>query len=62
MILGFRDEIAIDLLLFEPSSAESRQGIPVTTGTGEPIQKHPLTPQERFAQVPLMSNEMMFVA
>jgi hypothetical protein len=37
------------------------QGTPASTGTGEP-QKQLLTPQERLAQVPLMSNELMFVA
>jgi hypothetical protein len=32
-----------------------------STGTEELIHKQPLTPQQRYAQVLLMSNELMFV-
>ena len=37
------------------------QGISASTVIDEPIHKQPLTPQERYAQVLLMSNELMFV-
>jgi hypothetical protein len=51
----------------DPSAKEIRGGLhflqstSASTGTGEPIRKQPLTPQERYAQVLLMSNELMFV-
>ena len=37
------------------------QGASASTGVLEPIQKQPLTPEQRYAQVLLMSNELMFV-
>jgi hypothetical protein len=37
------------------------QGTRASSGTGEPIQKQPLTQQEPFAQVPLILNELIFV-
>ncbi|WP_406697760.1 PSD1 and planctomycete cytochrome C domain-containing protein [Singulisphaera sp. Ch08] len=37
------------------------QGTSASTGTEETPQKQPLTPQERYAQVLLMTNELMFV-
>ncbi len=50
-----------------PSAKEIERGLrfleatSASTGTEEPSQKQPLTPLERFAQVLLMSNELMFV-
>ena len=50
----------------DPSAEEIRRGLhflqstSASTGTQEPIRKQPLTPQERYAQVLLMSNELMF--
>ena len=51
----------------DPSAEELQRGLrflqstPASTGTGEPIRKQPLTPQERYVQILLMSNELMFV-
>ena len=51
----------------DPSAEEIQRGrrfleaTSAATGTEEPIQKQPLTPLERFVQVLLMSNELMFV-
>ena len=50
----------------DPSADEVRRGLrfleaAAATGSGESSQKQPLTPLERFAQVLLMSNELMFV-
>jgi hypothetical protein len=36
-------------------------GTPASAGTEQLIREQPLTPQERYAQVLLMSNELMFV-
>ncbi len=50
----------------DPSAEEIRRGLhflqstSASTGTEERIRKQPLTPQERYAQVLLMSNELMF--
>ena len=51
----------------DPSAKEIERGIrfieatSASTSTEEPNTKKPLTPLERFAQVLLMSNELMFV-
>lgn len=51
----------------DPSAEEIQRGLrflqskPAATGTGAPNEKQPLTPQERYGQVLLMSNELMFV-
>lgn len=50
-----------------PSAEEVQRALrflvatPAATGSGESSQKQPLTPLERFAQILLMSNELMFV-
>ena len=51
----------------DPSAEEIQRGLhflqgsPAATDTGAQINKQALTPQERYAQVLLMSNELMFV-
>jgi len=51
----------------EPTAEEIQRALrflrstSASTGAGEPIRKQPLTPQERYIQVLLMSNELMFV-
>ncbi len=51
----------------DPSSEEIQRGLrflqatPASTAAEEPNRKQALTPQERYAQVLLMSNELMFV-
>jgi hypothetical protein len=51
----------------DPSAEEIQRGIyflqgtAASTGSEEPAQKQPLTPQQRYVQVLLMSNELIFV-
>jgi acetyl esterase/lipase len=51
----------------DPTAEETQRGLHFlqntssSTGTEEPIRKQPLTPEERYVQVLLMSNELMYV-